>query len=598
MSEADFKIGARQVLIGMTAPTCRSSQEMMRSPLVGRVVAQFLRHLEKRDSPLLKVASSADVESEGTCLDRAAERIADVLRLLVDTPCATVADLVPSLAPMLEERLLLAEFVERLYDYWRTRERYLLFEATAESSRDRALEGHTPFVNAHEHLGDLVRDAYRKIEANIRGHWPRVYRQVPAGANMSLLVERIPWPCPAGPYRILREIRMVRLALLEPPVVLYPLRNYRKGRFTEVADNPLRGVTIDPAEWFCIPVKVGPLVMFIFFHEEYLALGTSLVNLFELAGHAEARRKPDGMLVFGVPPEALGEQQTVFHEDAENDLLLGVIGRTEDVDYFGYFKKMTLTLHNLIMMRRGRLPFHGAMCRIELKSGATANVVIVGDSAAGKSESLEAFRVLADEHLRSYTIIADDMGSLEISADGTIRGYGTEIGAFVRLDDLQAGYAFGQIDRGILMNPHRTNARLVLPVTTFEDVIAGCPVDLFLYANNYEQVDEEHSALQMFESPERAMHVFGEGYRAAKGTSDEVGLVHTYFGNPFGPVQRRELHDRLAWRYFEAMFASDVKVGQLRTRLGIPGLEQHGPEEAARALFDWIARTQPALVSG
>jgi hypothetical protein len=120
-------------------------------------------------------------------------------------------------------------------------------------------------------------------------------------------------------------------------------------------------------------------------------------------------------------------------------------------------------------------------------------------------------------------------------------------------------------------------------------VSAGYPIDFFLYANNYEQCDEDHAALQFFDSPDDARHVFREGYRVAKGTSDEKGLVHTYFGNPFGPAQRRDLHDQRAREYLEAMFRAGVKVGQLRTRLGIPGLEQEGPEAAARALFDAIA---------
>jgi hypothetical protein len=41
-------------------------------------------------------------------------------------------------------------------------------------------------------------------------------------------------------------------------------------------------------------------------------------------------------------------------------------------------------------------------------------------------------------------------------------------------------------------------------------------------------------------------------------------------------------------KYSEAMLAAGTKVGQLRTRLGIPGLEQEGPESAAKALFEMI----------
>ena len=44
-------------------------------------------------------------------------------------------------------------------------------------------------------------------------------------------------------------------------------------------------------------------------------------------------------------------------------------------------------------------------------------------------------------------IIADDMGSLEISPEGRLKGYGTEIGACA--PDDPPDYAFKQMDRSI-----------------------------------------------------------------------------------------------------------------------------------------------------
>ena len=60
---------------------------------------------------------------------------------------------------------------------------------------------------------------------------------------------------------------------------------------------------------------------------------------------------------------------------------------------------------------------------------------------------------VANEEIEDLIIIADDMGSLEIDDNDQVMAYGTETGAFVRLDDLQKGYALGQIDRTIIMNP-------------------------------------------------------------------------------------------------------------------------------------------------
>ena len=130
----------------------------------------------------------------------------------------------------------------------------------------------------------------------------------------------------------------------------------------------------------------------------------------------------------------------------------------------------------------------------------------MGDSGAGKSESLEAFRILSEEYVKEMKVIFDDMGVLKIK-DGKILGYGTEIGAFVRLDDLDSGYAYKQMDRSIFMNPNKINSRIVIPISSYNTIMTGFPVEYFLYANNY----EEGAELEFFNSPEEAKEVFVAG---------------------------------------------------------------------------------------
>jgi len=159
----------------------------------------------------------------------------------------------------------------------------------------------------------------------------------------------------------------------------------------------------------------------------------------------------------------------------------------------------------------------------------------------------------------------------------------------VRLDDLQQGYAFGQMDRAIIMSPNRVNARVVLPVTSLEDVLRGYPVDYLLYANNYEGVDDGHPVLERLPEQEAALAVFSGGAAMSKGTTTSTGLTHSYFANPFGPAQRREQHEVLARKTFAAAYAAGVYVGQLRTQLGLPGAEGAGPRAAAQALLEHIS---------
>ena len=140
------------------------------------------------------------------------------------------------------------------------------------------------------------------------------------------------------------------------------------------------------------------------------------------------------------------------------------------------------------------------------------------------------------------------------------------------------------------MSPRKINARAILPITNIAEITRGYGIDYFLYANNYEEIDDDHPHLERITKAGDALKIFGEGARMAKGTTTEKGLVRTYFANTFGPPQYRELHDKLAKRYFARLFSDSVYVGQLRTRLGIEGYEAKGPRTAAAALLEVISK--------
>jgi len=214
--------------------------------------------------------------------------------------------------------------------------------------------------------------------------------------------------------------------------------------------------------------------------------------------------------------------------------------------------------------------------------------LVMGDTGAGKSETLEAFRSAASKEIEDITIIADDMGSLSINDKGEVLGYGTEIGAFVRLDDLQPGYAFGQMDRAVLMNANQVNARVVIPVTTYETIMTGHRIDYVLYANNYDAIPEGDIAIRRINDVEKALDIFRSGRVMSKGTTTTTGIVQTYFANVFGPHQYQELHEVLAKKYFDKFYANKVFVGEMLTQLGVEGCERGGPLNAAKDLLKLI----------
>lgn len=574
-----------QLILHTTGVICSTTRELASSDVFEHIVRRYAAELSEHSSPLWEELG-IDVDD-----DAGVTRLVSLLRTLAAVPLEQVVKILPHTDNYLSQRKALHEFVEGLYNYWRSYDRFMVCHS------EQGLDSHDQrpyrtFNATVEQLTHLVRALYRDICENITGDHPRVYRQVSAGCEVALIAVEKQWKCPEPYSDILKAIPYVRQVLLNPPLILNPPMNKRTGQFQRVKDNPLLGLSLEKEKWLCYPAQVGSLVVFIYFHQKFIGLGSSLANLFELASDEQIAAGPDAIYLYGAPAEGLarfGDLPTVFHDDEDNGLLVAAVPDEDRFGYFGYLKKMVLTLHNVVMMKRGRMPYHGAMVRIELKDGASANVLLIGDTAAGKSESLEAFRILGTKHIRELKIISDDMGSLEIAEDGKVLGYGTEIGAFIRLDDLQHGYAFGQIDRAIIHNPHMVNARVILPVTTMEEVLHGYPVDILLYANNYEEVDEEHPIVERLSTAERALDIFREAAAIAKGTTTSTGLVHTYFANIFGATQYRDLHEKLAQRTLDAAYKAGVFVGQLRTRLGVEGYETSGPQEAAMALFQLIS---------
>jgi hypothetical protein len=573
-----------KVIIRLRDRVCESSEELLGCTMFREMLIRFVRDLERKSSPLLLLFKRQEQRIPVEDVDRLIEGLTHLEKL----PIAQAVRLMKDGEVLLSDPQRLYEFVERFYDYWRSFERFILCDSEGDRLDKRPFR---TFNSTIESLTHLVRKVYRNVQESISGRHPAVYRQVSAGAEVAVIALPKPLNLPE-PYRSqLEPAPIIRQILLYPPLLLNPPMNKRTGKFERVFRNPLEKVTVEKSEWLCYPAKVGALFILVYVHESFYELGLSLSNLFEIAEDDVLLRKPDAVFLYGVPPEALqgmAELPTVFYDDEENDILIGAVPRGNQFGYFGYLKKMILTLHNITMLKRGRMPYHGAMVKILLKGAKEANILLIGDTGAGKSESLEAFRSLAGDFIEDITIIADDMGSLAIDDDGQIIGYGTEIGAFVRLDDLQPGFAFGQLDRTIIMNPNQVNARAVLPVTSYENIVQGFPVDMVLYANNYESIDDEHPIIEQFLSPEAALHVFREGTAMSKGTTTATGLVHTYFVNVFGAVQYRALHDEIAKRYFQAFFSAGLFVGQLRTRLGIPGWERQGPEDAALALLKLV----------
>lgn len=464
--------------------------------------------------------------------------------------------------------------IEDFYSYYRSYFRVSLINKHSSA----IVKGN--FMNIDNRFNEVVLHLYRAIEEKIQGFSNRTYRQINAGTNACVLTQSIKWAAPKN-YQALESIRFLDTIMLRPPMMMHTKSNKREGVFSAVKDNPIDKFDGDQKDWYCFPAKIGESLAFIYFHRDYFVSGIALANLFEVAdADSIAGQKPDEIILFGLK-KTEGDVSHYYH-DEENDIWVGEVPYNDKTTYFGYMKKMCLTVHNLHMIYESRLPIHGSMVNISFSNGKTKSVVFFGDSGAGKSESIEALQEVADDKIINIETIFDDMGSFAFDEKGNVYAQGTETGAFVRLDDLSSSVAFNNMDRGIYLNPELKNARVILPANTYKHVVEHHSIDMWVYANNY----DSEIGLHQFPDEDHAKATFIAGKRKALGTTDEVGMSTTFFANPFGPVQEEEKTRPIIDKVFNKLYQDKVYVGEIYTHLGYDKSKDSLQESAKELLSE------------
>lgn len=470
----------------------------------------------------------------------------------------------------LSNKQVLLKIADGLYDQWRKNQRYVLLEDSLTNDRYELLE-------AIDRFSRLVISTYRDVYENILGTSQRIYRELPSGANAGFLITKTTFDSP-NELSAFNNSFYIKSMMIKPPFLVHTKSNTRKGVFKE-KNYPI--TKIDSNNYLSIGVKIGGSLGLCYISKKYLDYVIGIGNLFELATPDEANKeKPEFYMIFGYGDEHIKE---CYYYKLNDGTYVGVCPDTPEIDYFGYVKKMILTLHNLNRINNNELPIHGAGIKIKKTDGTSIVFAILGDSGAGKSETLEALKSLNYDEIADVVTLFDDMGTM-VNINGKLYIKGTETGAFVRLDDLDKSYSIKSIDRAIYFNPESINSRLVIPMSTYLESSTLYPIDAFLLADNY----SEGETLIKYTDKEKAIADFIEGKRMTMQTTSEKGIVSTFFANPFGPVQEEEKTRKIIESFFEILYKTNVKVLRIRTRLSYERKE--GPEKAAKEIYNELIK--------
>lgn len=470
---------------------------------------------------------------------------------------------------------MLLTCIEEMYKFWRNRSRFAFMESEHMESF-----GVNTLVGMDSNLNNLILRTYRLFEEKVQGRSNSVYRNAQAGTNACFSIYKRGKKFAKG-YEALQEIPMIDTVMLCTPMILHPRSSKRTGVINQIHQNPMEYFTGSKDNWFCYPCKVGSLLCLTYFNIKYMPLALSLANLFELATKEEVEQKPDLICIIGNEDD---KNETQFYHDDENDIWIGCVSDDPRMDYFGYLKKMMLTLHNVRKMHDGWLPIHGAFVKVVMRDGSSKNIMLMGDSGAGKSESIEALKSVGKDYIRDVEVIFDDMGTIHIE-NGVPYGQGTEIGAFIRLDDLEPGTPYRDMDRSVFMAPENPNSRMVTPASPYRFIVQNHKIDLFAYANNY---TDKYGLAEL--SVEDVKETCKMGKRMALGTTQEVGISTTYFANPFGPMQMEDVCEPLIDKTFRCLKENGVFTGEIYTHLGFSRENRKGLNVAAQELLEFITK--------
>lgn len=558
-------IANNQVILNYNKAYPKSRDAFLKSSTF-KVYVQHFINTKKTEYPelydFLTLGSTIDSE-------QAANKFTHFLRLL------SIFQVEEIESEYLSDKEKLLDVIEEMYKSWRHLQRFAFLQSNSASDF-----GINTLVHLDSEMNDLILRTFRLFEERIMEHPNLVYRQIQAGTNACFSIHKREeiW---SDHYAVLKDIPVIDHVMLRTPMILHPKSSKREGSFIETKIDPMTYFEGGTEDFFCFPCKVGQLICHVYFNSKYTASALALANLFEIATVAEADGKPNLILLFGNPD---GKNATEFYHDEKENIWVGCISDHPRIEYFGYLKKMCLTLYNLSAMSKGWLPIHGAFVNITLKDGRKKGIMLMGDSGAGKSESIEALKNAGRDVIKDIEVVFDDMGTIHIE-DGIAYGQGTEIGAFIRLDDLDPGTPYRDMDRSVFMAPENPNSRMVVPAAPYKVVVTNHKIDLFAYANNY---TNEFGLKKLSVKEVKDTCVMGK--RMALGTTQEVGISTTYFANPFGPMQKQDLCEPLIEKVFGTLEENGTFVGEIYTHLGFDKSNRQGLDIAAHQLLEFITK--------
>src|SRR3989344_2222771 len=176
MNSVTFK--ENQVIMRGTGNMCLDPADIAYTELFKTALKLFMARLRSHDAHLLELFPTKDAAKQD-------ELATTLLQKLVDAPLQEVIKQHPEFKEMNHPAKLI-DLVEAFYTDWLNHERYFICDV--DDSEVFHKEGSETFDQLISKINYHYRRMYRIIAEHILHTHPRVYRQVPAGCQVGMIV--------------------------------------------------------------------------------------------------------------------------------------------------------------------------------------------------------------------------------------------------------------------------------------------------------------------------------------------------------------------------------------------------------------------------
>ena len=255
----EFSITGNKAILNLSEQFFNDVNELLNSESFLDLTKSFINYHKKDSTRVYAYIEQFFINSS---VDSLARELVDILKLLTVMNIDEISSKINKYHNLNKEKDGVLKIVEEFYNYWRNLERYSIIE----QKEDSRGVGVVNFVEINEKLKNMILQAYRRIEMNVLGEWPKVYRQVPAAADASIMIRKFDKKYPEI-YQSLNDIPFITQVMIETPYITYTKSNKRDGIFEEVYENPILDSNINSPHFFCYPAKVGDNLIYIYFHQ-------------------------------------------------------------------------------------------------------------------------------------------------------------------------------------------------------------------------------------------------------------------------------------------------------------------------------------------